>query len=181
MTSQHALSAARAYLRLVRDTLATGHATEHSYRPALKQFVETLGGSVTKALNEPSHVECGAPDYIVEQDGVPQGHIECKDVGTNLDVAANSDQLKRYRASLPNLILTDYLEFRWYTEGELRESARIGRLDGSGGITSEREGVPNRSAAHPGLFLQRRYSRPSTSPATSQNVWRLKPGSCETE
>lgn len=37
-------------------------------------------------------------------------------------------QLKRYRESLPNLILTDHLEFRWYAEGELRLIARLGHI-----------------------------------------------------
>ena len=141
MTSQNKLSAIRAYLRSVRDTRATGHATEHSYRPACAELIETLGGGGTKALNEPSQVKCGAPDFIVEHNGVPIGHIECKDVGVNLDNAERSDQLKRYRRGLPNLILTDYLEFRWYVEGELRESARIGRLNGSGGITYDGTGA----------------------------------------
>ena len=141
MTSQNTLSAIRAYLRSIADTQATGHATEHSYRPALEGLIETLGGGGAKALNEPSHVECGAPDFIVEHNGVPIGHIECKDVGVNLDNAERSDQLKRYRGGLPNLILTDYLEFRWYSEGEFRESARLGRLNGQGGITFDRAGA----------------------------------------
>ena len=141
MTSQNTLSAIRAYLRSIADTRATGHATEHSYRPALEGLIEMLGGGGVKALNEPSHVECGAPDFIVEHNGVPIGHIECKDVGVNLDNAERSDQLKRYRGGLPNLILTDYLEFRWYSEGEFRESARLGRLNGQGGITFDRAGA----------------------------------------
>ena len=141
MTSQNTLSAIRAYLRSIADTRATGHATEHSYRPALEEHIETLGGGGVKALNEPSHVECGAPDFIVEHNGVPIGHIECKDVGVNLDNAERSDQLKRYRGGLPNLILTDYLEFRWYSDGVFRESARLGRSNGQGGITFDRAGA----------------------------------------
>ena len=141
MTNQNTLSTIRAYLRSVRDTRATGHATEHSYRPALEELVEMLGGGGVKALNEPSHVECGAPDFIVENSGVPIGHVECKDVGVNLDNAERSDQLKRYRGGLPNLILTDYLEFRWYSDGVFRESARLGHFNGQGGITFDRAGA----------------------------------------
>jgi hypothetical protein len=141
VTSQNTLSAIRAYLRSIADTRATGHATEHSYRPALEGHIETLGGGGVKALNEPSHVECGAPDFIVEHSGVPIGHIECKDVGANLDDAMESDQLKRYREGLPNLILTDYLEFHWYTQGSLRESARLGRLNGRDGFILDEAGA----------------------------------------
>ena len=134
MTNQYKPGALRAYLRSVADTYSTGHATEHSYRPALKTLVEALGGEGTTALNEPAHVECGAPDFIVEHNGVPVGHIECKDIGASLAHAESTDQLRRYRAGLPNLILTDYLELRWYSDGELREEARIGSVDVDGGV-----------------------------------------------
>ena len=66
-----------------------------------------------QAINEPTHVECGAPDFIVHRGGAPVGHIECRDIGASLDRVEESKQLQRYRAGLPNLILTDYLEFRW--------------------------------------------------------------------
>ena len=124
------------------DTLSTGHATEHSYRPALQELVETFGRKGTKAINEPTHVECGAPDFIVERQGIPIGHIECKDVGADLDRAENSEQLKRYRDALPNLILTDYVEFRWYYSGsDAPRIAKLGRLNRKGEFTFDRDGA----------------------------------------
>jgi len=38
----------------------------------------------------------------------------------------NGRQLKRYRAALPNLLLTDYLEFRRYRDG----ARHLGLVDG---------------------------------------------------
>ena len=134
MTGQYTTTTTRGYLRSIEETLSTGLATEHSYRPALKELVEALGGDGMKAVNEPTHVECGAPDFIIEHNGVPVGHIECKDIGASLAQAESTDQLRRYRGGLPNLILTDYLEFRWYADGDLRESAQIGSLDGHDGV-----------------------------------------------
>ena len=141
MTVQGARAALRAYLKDVSDTLSTGQATEHSYRPYLQTLIETLGGDGTKALNEPSQVECGAPDFIVERNGVPVGHIECKDVGANLKDIEKSEQLRRYRDGLPNLILTDYVDFRWYVDGELRDEVRAGRSDGQGGVKYDGAGA----------------------------------------
>ena len=123
-------AAFRAYLRDLRATRATGRATEHSYRPAVRALIEALGGAGAEAVNEPSHGEYGAPDFIVQRRGVPIGHVECKDIGENLDAAEDSGQLRRYRDALPNLVLTDQLEFRWYAEGERRATARLGRFDG---------------------------------------------------
>ena len=51
--------------------MATGQATEHSYRPALQALVEGLGGDGVRAVNEPSHVACGAPDFVVARFIVP--------------------------------------------------------------------------------------------------------------
>lgn len=130
----------RYYEKAVSQLLSTGQATEHSYRPALKELIEGLGGNGVSAVNEPAHVECGAPDFVVGRTGVPIGHFECKNVGAHLSQIANSKQLKRYRAGLPNLVLTDYLEFHWYVDGELRETARLGQTDGQDGIVLEKHG-----------------------------------------
>lgn len=72
-------------------------------------------------VNEPAQIKCGAPDLIVNQRGLPIGYVECKPIGSNLDTIEETEQLKRYRVGLPNLILTNYLEFRWYTQGNLRQ------------------------------------------------------------
>jgi len=103
------LTALRAHSHQVAQICATRKATEHSYRRAFASFIEAWGGNRVRALNEPSHIPCGAPDFIVERNGVPTGHVECKDVGVNLNDVENHEQLRRYRDGLPNLVLTSYL------------------------------------------------------------------------
>jgi hypothetical protein len=112
------------YRQQVQEKLRSGVATEHTYRPALEQLLEGVQPGV-KAINEPRRVRCGAPDLIVLTGATPVGYIETKDIGVNLDREENSEQLRRYRASLTNLILTDYLEFRWYVNGEARLTERL--------------------------------------------------------
>lgn len=142
MASKDPIADLRRYLRDVNDTRSTGYATEHSYRAALQHLVEQFGPKGTKAINDPTHVECGAPDFIVERQGIPIGHIECKDVGANLDQAEKSEQLKRYRDALPNLILTDYVEFRWYHhDADTTRVAKLGRMDKSGKFTFDKSGA----------------------------------------
>jgi hypothetical protein len=123
------------YLREIGKTHARGDATEHTYRPAFKSLVESFGKDV-RATNEPKRVACGAPDFIVDRRGVPIGFIECKDVGTPLDETEKTDQLKRYFASLENLILTDYLEYRYYIRGEQKMHVTLARIDGKGKVKS---------------------------------------------
>ncbi|MDP9179197.1 MAG: N-6 DNA methylase, partial [Gemmatimonadota bacterium] len=121
------------YIDEVKKHLAGNVATEHTYRSALERLVEGLGKNVT-ATNEPKRIRCGAPDFIVTTGEVPLGYIEAKDVGTSLDKEETSEQLERYLPSLANLILTDYIEFRWYVNGEARPAARLGDTDAKGNL-----------------------------------------------
>ncbi len=114
------------YCNKLAHALKAGNATEHTHRPALKILIESLTTGVT-AINEPQKIECGSPDFIITRRGIPLGYIEAKDVGSDLERIETTDQLKRYRASLRNLILTDYLAFRLYRNGDVVQSARLGR------------------------------------------------------
>jgi len=128
------------YTHAIEEELVAGNATEHTHRPTLKVLMEGLAEGAT-ATNEPTHIECGAPDFVVTKGVTTIGYIEAKDVGKSLDEAENSEQLKRYRDSLTNLILTDYLEFRWYVDGEKRLSARLGTPTKDGKIKRDKEGI----------------------------------------
>lgn len=119
----------KSYLTALRQKHATGVAREHAYRPSLEQLLHQLHPGLT-IINDPARIACGAPDFILLKDGAPLGYIEAKDVDVSLDAAAATDQLKRYRGSLHNLILTNYLAFYWYVDGELRAEATLGRLRG---------------------------------------------------
>jgi hypothetical protein len=127
------MSAVSAYIQSIENKLSEEGATEHTHRPALERLLERLGQDVL-ALNDPSRVECGAPDFRLRRDGFTIGHVEAKDVGTSLDDAEDTDQLKRYKESLQNLVLTDYLEFRWFVDGEHRMTARLGHEDSNGNV-----------------------------------------------
>ncbi len=140
-TERSGTGAIKDYLRAVEQALKAGNATEHTHRPALKTLVEALRKGVA-ATNEPQRIECGSPDFIVTQRGIPLGYIEAKDVGVDLDRAEDSEQLKRYRNSLRNLILTDYLEFRLYRNGEPTESLRIAKLQKDGSFRRDPDAEP---------------------------------------
>ena len=129
------------YIHTIEKELAVGNATEHTHRPALKTLIEGLA-TMLFATNEPQRTECGAPDFLVTKGAFQVGYMEAKDVDKSLDEAEKSEQLRRYLGSLPNIILTDYLEFRWYVDGELRRpSARLGTPTKEGKIKRDKAGV----------------------------------------
>lgn len=126
--------AIKTYLADIEQTLKAGNATEHTHRPALKTLLEAIGGDDIRATNEPKQIACGAPDFILTRGVVPLGYVEAKDVGLNLDKIERSEQLLRYRDSLGNLVLTDYLEFRWFLDGECQLTASLPRPGKDGRI-----------------------------------------------
>lgn len=130
----------RVYLRDVEKAFIGGNATEHTYRPFLKRAIESMGNGIT-ATNEPRREACGAPDFIITRNKIPLGYIETKDIGKPLAVIENDEQLTRYRNRLGNLILTDYLEFRWYVAGEHRLTARLASEGVKGGLKASAEGA----------------------------------------
>ena len=131
------------YITNLQKALSRGDSTEHTHRPALKDLLESAGRKLT-ATNEPKRVDCGAPDFVISQGRAfaqtTIGYIECKDVGKSLDETERSDQIKRYKRSLHNLILTDYLEFRWYVDGEKCKSVRLGNATAKGKVQPEPDG-----------------------------------------
>ncbi|MBN8876853.1 MAG: N-6 DNA methylase [Sphingobacteriales bacterium] len=106
------------YFEKINKRFQSGISTEHSYRSDLQLLLESLC-TEADVTNEPIRIACGAPDYILTRQGnsnFPIGYIEAKDLteGLNLDLIEQSEQLVRYRNSLNNLILTDYIRFRFY-------------------------------------------------------------------
>ena len=102
--------------------------------------MESVDNSI-QAINEPKRIKCGAPDFLISQGSLEIGHIEAKDIGISLKGVEKTGQMKRYFHALGNLILTDYLEFRWYVEGELRLSASIATLDKQKKIKADPDGI----------------------------------------
>lgn len=122
------------YLRAVEKALKRGDATEHTHRPALKTLLESSRSDIV-ATNEPRRIECGSPDLVISQRQTPVGYVEAKDVKIDLVTAENSNQLKRYRESLGNLILTNYLDFRLYRDGELVRSLSLASVSKNGSLS----------------------------------------------
>ena len=121
------MSAIRDYLTEIQDEFKTGMAGEHAYRPALKTLLQSADSGLN-AVNDPARTEIGMPDFVVlrQPGNVPIGIVEAKDIGNQLSRTEKSQQVKRYLKH-GNLILTNYLEFCWYVNGEKRETVRIAK------------------------------------------------------
>jgi predicted helicase len=123
------------YIDNVNQKFKAGNATEHTFRGILEQLIESIVPTI-RATNEPKRQSCGAPDYILTKKDIPVGFIEAKDIGDkDLEGAkktGNKEQFDRYKASLNNLIFTDYLDFHLYREGQFVTKIAIGEVTEKG-------------------------------------------------
>lgn len=117
------------YIKELQQLWKTNQAREHAYRPALANLLNALKPDAeSRVVNDPARSEFGAPDFIILKNELSLGHIETKDLGANLDKVETSEQLKRYYG-YKNLVLTNYLEFRFFKNGEKTETVSIGYLE----------------------------------------------------
>lgn len=121
------------YLDNIQKTINRGDAREESYYEHLKSMIKSYAELNNLKKVEitilPKQTEAGNPDFRI-WDGKNHitGYIEAKDPSiTNLDRIEDSEQLIRYITTFPNVILTNFYEFRLYRNGEKLKTVTIAR------------------------------------------------------
>ncbi|MCL4536007.1 MAG: N-6 DNA methylase [Nitrospirae bacterium] len=121
------------YLKRITETANRGDAREESYYSVLADLFNEYCSSINKKNIHitvlPKKTEAGNPDFRI-WDGKQHitGYIEAKDPTIeNLDRIEETEQLMRYLHTFPNLILTNFLEFRLYRNGILTDKVLAGR------------------------------------------------------
>jgi type I restriction-modification system DNA methylase subunit len=120
------------YFKEIHKIYTDGDFREESFYPSFKRLIEDCSKlyqaqAGVNVLVAPRKTEAGIPDFRVGKNGEIIGYVEAKPPDTNLEEIEDSEQLKRYRHSLPNLILTNFLEFRLYRFGRPVDKVQVGR------------------------------------------------------
>lgn len=123
----------KSYVNKLQVIVEHGDAREESFYSALEDLLQDYAKTVNQknlyVTTLPKKTEAGNPDFRI-WDGKQHiiGYIEAKAPGVQqLDRIQHSEQLTRYRKTFPNLLLTNFLEFRLYRNGELVNTVRIGQ------------------------------------------------------
>lgn len=117
------------YIENTNKKFQSGISSEHSYRSDLELLIKTIVPSI-EITNEPSNItDCGNPDFVITKESIPIGFIEAKDIGKDLNSKQYKEQFDRYKSALDNLIITDYLWFLFYQNGELISEIKIGEIN----------------------------------------------------
>ena len=121
------------YLKNLSDVASRGDAREESFYPVLAEMLQEVAEEShhqhIHITTLPKATNAGNPDFRL-WNGVDKivGYIEAKKpTEERLDLVEESEQLRRYRGTFPNLILTNFLEFRLYRNGECTDTVLTAR------------------------------------------------------
>ena len=121
------------YFRRLAEVTASGDAREESFYSSLETLLREVAEATERkhvhVTTLPKKTEAGNPDFRLwnGKDRIV-GYIEAKKpTEENLNQVEDSGQLRRYRETFPNLILTNFLEFRLYRNGDCVDSVLAAR------------------------------------------------------
>ena len=121
------------YFKGLATIARQGDAREESFYPALatmlKEVADNRGRQHVHVTTLPKPTEGGNPDFRL-WNGTDRiiGYVEAKrPTEERLDDVENSEQLQRYRSTFPNLLLTNFLEFRLYRNGVREQTVLAAR------------------------------------------------------
>ena len=124
------------YLQRIRQTLSDPNATpELSLHPHFQTFLEDVTTDAA-CFNEPNITftheprsinQIGRPDFIASDGLLTIGYIEAEADDTDLNNLTGhaKEQNQRFRENLDNFILTNFVDFQLWRDGQLRKSAHI--------------------------------------------------------
>jgi type I restriction-modification system DNA methylase subunit len=106
------------YIRSISSKFSHKETSEMGYRAdfeiLLKEIFKSI--NVKRIDHDARAIQGNKPDFVVLNHDVPILYIEAKDIGVPLDKVEKSEQMARYYG-YANLVLTDYVEFRFYRNG----------------------------------------------------------------
>ena len=112
------------YIEKVNNSNKSGITSENSFRGDLQNLLESLLPNLS-VTNEAMSIVYGTPNYVISEEGLPIVYIKTTDIGTDLDELDGTEDVRRFKASLSNIITTNYIDFRWYKDGEFITSVSL--------------------------------------------------------
>lgn len=106
------------YLNDIARYFQDENSSEMTYRAPFQNWLEQIFPKESGFLiqHDQRSIKGNKPDFIVKKDQIPLLYVEVKKLGEDLDKIAQSSQASRY-FGYTNLIITDYLDFRFFRNG----------------------------------------------------------------
>ena len=130
------------YVQDIDATRTSPMATaELSLHAPLKTFLDTTTAALDRQeivfTHEPrAALAIGRPDFVAREGLFPIGYVEAEAYGADLDALTGhaKTQNQRFIDNLDNFILTNFVEFRLYTDGTLRATAFSSEAEALGSL-----------------------------------------------
>jgi len=119
------------YIQSIFSKFSHEETSEMGYRTDFEILIKGIFESVNvRRIDHDARAKQGnKPDFVVLKHDVPILYIEAKNIGVSLDKIERSEQMVRYYG-YTNLVLTDYVEFRFYRNGlRYEEPIKIANYD----------------------------------------------------
>ncbi|MDE0485293.1 MAG: N-6 DNA methylase [Candidatus Poribacteria bacterium] len=122
------------YLQTINETRTSPNATpELSLHTHLQTFLKAVSAECFDKpditfTHEPKKIDqIGRPDFIASDGFLPIGYIEAEEYGTDLNNLTGhaAEQNERFKENLDNFILTNFVDFELWRDGQLYATARI--------------------------------------------------------
>jgi hypothetical protein len=106
------------YIQAISSKFFHEETSEMGYRTDFEILIKRVFEAISiRRIDHDARAEKGnKPDFVVLNNDIPILYIEAKDIGVSLDKVEKSEQMTRYYG-YTNLVLTDYVEFRFYRNG----------------------------------------------------------------
>ncbi len=106
------------YIQSISKKFTYEETSEMGYRTDFEILLKGIFESINvKRFDHDARAKEGnKPDFVLHKHNVPILYIETKIIGASLDKIEKSEQMARYYG-YANLVLTDYVEFRFYRNG----------------------------------------------------------------
>ncbi len=119
------------YINAISGKFSREQTSEMGYRKEFETLLEGVFDSLgVKEIDHDAKAKKGnKPDFAVLKNSIPIVYLEVKDIGVSLDKIEKSEQMTRY-FGYSNLVLSDYVEFRFYRNGiKYEDSIKIGEVN----------------------------------------------------
>ena len=119
------------YISSISSKFSHEETSEMGYRTDFEILIKGIFESINvRRIDHDAKAQQGnKPDFVVLNHDIPILYIEAKDIGISLDKVEQSEQMSRYYG-YTNLVLTDYLELRFYRNGiRYEEPIKIADFD----------------------------------------------------
>ena len=123
--------AIKTYIEDIIDKFNTPDSHERNYYSVVEKLFNSIFENLQrdyKITVEKENDEIGIPDFTIMKSWCDVGIIETKDIKENLDSIKFQEQFTRYIGSKDNVLITNFLEWRWFYKNKEVKRVLLGEI-----------------------------------------------------